>query len=38
MYVGAGIGTSIIPLCLNMPPEIAIVTLRANSSKQTQGR
>lgn len=38
MYVGAGIGTSIIPIRLNMPPEIAIVTVRANSSKQAQHR
>lgn len=29
LYVTAGIGTSILPLRLNMPPEIAIVTLRA---------
>jgi hypothetical protein len=34
MYVGAGIGTSIIPIRINMPPEIAIVTVRGNSSKQ----
>jgi predicted MPP superfamily phosphohydrolase len=38
MYVSAGIGTSIIPVRLNMPPEIALVTVRANSSKQTQRR
>jgi len=38
MYVGAGIGTSIIPIRLNMPPEIAIVTVGVNSSKQTQRR
>jgi uncharacterized protein len=38
MYVGAGIGTSIIPIRINMPPEIAIVTVRANSSKQAQRR
>lgn len=38
MYVGAGIGTSIIPIRINMPPEIAIVTVRAISSKQTQRR
>lgn len=38
MYVGAGIGTSIIPIRLNMPPEIAIVTVRGNSSKQTLRR
>ena len=38
MYVGAGIGTSIIPIRINMPPEIAIVTVRGNSSKQTHRR
>lgn len=38
MYVSAGIGTSIIPIRLNMPPEIAIVTVRGISSKQNQRR
>jgi len=38
MYVSAGIGTSIIPIRINMPPEIAIVTVRGNSSKQSQRR
>jgi predicted MPP superfamily phosphohydrolase len=29
LVVTAGIGTSILPLRLNMPPEITLVTLRA---------
>ena len=29
LYVTAGIGTSILPIRLNMPPEIAVITLRA---------
>jgi predicted MPP superfamily phosphohydrolase len=31
MYVSAGIGTSIIPVRLNAPPEIALITLRSRS-------
>jgi predicted MPP superfamily phosphohydrolase len=38
MYVSGGIGTSIIPIRINMPPEIAIVTVRGISSKQNQRR
>lgn len=38
MYVSGGIGTSIIPIRINMPPEIAVVTLRGISSKQNQHR
>ena len=33
MYVTSGIGTSIIPLRINMPPEIAIVTIGAGGAK-----
>ena len=29
MYVSAGIGTTILPIRLNMPPEIALITIRA---------
>lgn len=32
MYVTSGVGTSIIPVRLNMPPEIAAITIRPSST------
>ena len=36
MYVTAGIGTSILPIRLNMPPEIALVTVESPSTALVQ--
>lgn len=36
MYVTSGIGTSILPIRINMPPEIAIVTVAANRSQDNE--
>jgi predicted MPP superfamily phosphohydrolase len=31
MFVAAGIGTSVVPMRFNVPPEIALITLRSNA-------
>ncbi len=31
MFVTAGIGTSVVPMRFNVPPEIALITLRSSA-------